>query len=467
MPAALIVDGDREGARRAAEVLAQAGFAVRQALLPADAMRMLEDEVADLLVVDVDFAAGAGLELIEECRSRWERLSCLATSARPTVAQAVEAMRLGADGYVAKPLQPGDLANVVAAGDSTPSRRRERPARADGGIIAASAVMAEVFSRLRKVAGVDSTVLLTGESGTGKEVCARFLHEQHPRRKNGPFVAVHCGAMPESLVESELFGHVKGAFTGAERDRVGKLEQASGGTLFLDEISTMKPEAQVRLLRVLQERRVTRIGAPDSRPIDVRVVVASNQNLKNLVSDGTFRLDLYYRISTFPVALPPLRDRVSDIPSLVELFSRRAAERLGLPAPKRFSADALVALASHPWPGNVRELENVVEYASIVSDQREVADRRDLPPEISGIEDGPTCPIQSQVVLTEAGMSFRSAVTNLERELILQSLRLAEGNKAKAAELLDLKRTTFLEKLRKLEEDGLLPPGDGADGFAA
>jgi DNA-binding NtrC family response regulator len=315
--------------------------------------------------------------------------------------------------------------------------------------------MAAVLQKLRRVAPLDTTVLLEGESGTGKELAARFLHEGHPRRRRGPLVSVHCGAIPESLLESELFGHVRGAFTGAERDRVGRFEEAQGGTLFLDEISTMTTEAQVRLLRVLQERRVTPIGGTESRSLDVRVVVATNQDLGTLVEAGRFRLDLLYRVNMFPVELPPLRDRRADIPPLVEHLSRVVADRLGLPEPRRFSADALRTLAAHDWPGNVRELENAVEYAAIQSEGREVVERSDLPPHIAGL-DAPMSPLLGSVVVTEEGVSFRTAVTNLERELILQSLRLAAGNKARAAELLDLKRTTFLEKLRRLEDEGLL-----------
>jgi transcriptional regulator with PAS, ATPase and Fis domain len=318
--------------------------------------------------------------------------------------------------------------------------------------------MTEVVGKLEKVAALDTTVLLLGESGTGKEVATRFLHEQHPGRKNGPLVCVHCGAIPDTLLESELFGHVRGAFTGADRDRAGKFEQAQGGTIFLDEISTMTPAAQVRLLRVLQDRRISRLGASDSKPLDVRVIVASNADLKELVEAGEFRLDLYYRISTFPVTIPPLRERPGDILPLVDHFSNKIAERIGLAVPKMLSPEALAAMSSYAWPGNVRELENAVEYGCILAGERDAVLREDLPEEIAALPGSP--PVATAgVLVTEEGVSFRTAVTRLERELILQSLRLAEGNKAKAAELLDLKRTTFLEKLRRLEQDGLLPSG--------
>ena len=322
-------------------------------------------------------------------------------------------------------------------------------------MIGESDAMRRVTARLRQVAPLDTTVLLTGESGTGKELAERLLHDDHPKRKNGPFVCLHAGAIPDTLLESELFGHVRGAFTGAERDHVGKLEQANGGTLFLDEISTMKPDAQIRLLRVLQERKVTRVGSQEARPVDVRVIVASNQPLKNLVDAGTFRLDLYYRVSTFPVTLPTLRERAGDILPLVEYFSQCTAARLQLAEPKHFSPESLQALSLYPWPGNVRQLENAVEYACIVSDERDTIRPEDLPEEIHSVLNAPPA-LPPGLVVTEQGLSFRTAVSNLERELILQSLRLADGNKARAAELLELKRTTFLEKLKRLEDEGMI-----------
>jgi len=325
----------------------------------------------------------------------------------------------------------------------------------EGEMVIGSGRMAALISRLGKVAGLDTTVLLSGESGTGKEIVARWLHANHPLRRTGPMVCVHCGAIPETLLESELFGHVRGAFSGAERDRVGVFEQADGGTLLLDEISTMTPQAQVRLLRALQERRVTRLGSTRSRPVDVRVVVASNRNLKQMVDEGTFRLDLYYRINGFPAELPPLRRRGDDIALLAELFGRRAMKRMGLDAPKRIRPEALNALNGYAWPGNVRELENAIEHAYILSDDRDEIELRDFPGDIAGAAAGDPH-TDGRVQLTEKGLSFRTAVTNLERDLILQSLRLSGGNKARAAALLDLKRTTFLEKLHRLEADGVL-----------
>ncbi len=455
MDLAVVVDPDPESAGHVAAVLAARGLSSRVASTPLAAKGLLADEPADLLLVELGRDTSAGLELIERTRRDHPGVLCFAVAERPTVETVVEAMARGADGFLARPVDGTALADAIARPARCRPSREAAVAPMDE-FVAGSGPMALALSRLSKVAPLDTTVLLTGESGTGKEVAAQFLHRSHPGRRNGPMVCVHCGAIPDSLLESELFGHVKGAFTGADRDRVGKFEQANGGTIFLDEISTMKPEGQLRLLRVLQERRVTRIGSSDSRPVDVRVVVASNQDLKAMVDAGTFRLDLYYRVSTFRVALPALRERKADLAPLLELFSKRCAKRFDAVPPKRFSTSAMRCLAAHDWPGNVRELESAVEYAYILSDGRELVLPGDLPPEIAGRESA-TDSLGSGIVVTEDGVSLRTAVSQLERELILQSLRLAGGNKARAAELLDLKRTTFLEKLSRLAEEGLLP----------
>ncbi len=459
MPTALVLDGDTRARRKTKDVLGELGYRVTTPDSLDAAWRECATRAPELVILDDgDRSDGDPLELIDRLRATGSSTACTVLTGNPTTAGSVEAHRRGADGYLAKPLTAHGLEQVLASPAPRPaSPEPVRPAAAPrhGDMVVGSGPMLQVVERLRKVASLDTTVLLMGESGTGKEVAARFLHDNHPTRKDGPLVCLHCGAIPHTLLESELFGHVKGAFTGAERDRVGKFEQANGGTLFLDEISTMSAEAQVRLLRVLQERRVTRIGSTEARPIDVRVVVASNQDLSALVERGIFRLDLLYRVNTFPVTIPPLRERPGDIAPLVDFLAERVARKLGLGEPREFTADALRALSAHDWPGNVRELENAVEHGVILSNGRETVQVEDLPPEIAGLAaDG--CP-PPNVLVTDEGLNFRSAVTSLERELILQSLRLAEGNKARAAELLELKRTTFLEKLRRLEQDGLVP----------
>ncbi|MBZ5637269.1 MAG: sigma-54 dependent transcriptional regulator [Acidobacteriia bacterium] len=459
MRKALIVQNVRAASPGAPDAVTTLGFLPHVVSSCEGARAALRSAPPDLVLLE----ASAGSEddlgaLIREVRAANPDASCVVLGPLSGGGACADASGPLADAVLGASLRADELEVVLARrarrrGDS----RRDPSDPVEAPFAALSVAMHRVVTALKSVGPRDTTVLLCGESGTGKEVAARFLHDSHPRRRGGPMISVHCGASPESLLESELYGHVKGAFTGADRDRVGKFEQAHGGTIFLDEISTMKPEGQLRLLRVLQERQVTRLGASEARPVDVRVVVASNQDLKALVAEGRFRLDLYYRVSTFPVVLPPLKDRKCDIPLLVDCFARRYAGRFGLASPKRFSTEALAALNAHDWPGNVRELESAVEYAHVLSDGCDLVLREDLPPEIAGAAVPPAGPAPG-IMLTEEGLSLRTAVSNLERELILQSLRLAGGNKARAAELLDLKRTTFLEKLNRLEEEDLLPP---------
>lgn len=450
-PALIVVDNGDDVAP-VERGIAAAGFEGRAVFSTSEASRVLAGDPPDLLVVRSSLLGEDGVEFAEAALRQVPGLRCLVVAPDPNVPEAVRSMRTGAEGYLPVDAPPEQFVEILCRRRSRVSQGGQPSDEPD--FVAGSASMQAVMSKLRRVAPLDTTVLLGGESGSGKEVAARYLHDHHPRRRGGPFVCLHCGAMPDGLLESELFGHVKGAFTGADRDRIGKFEQASGGTLFLDEIATMKPESQVRLLRVLQERRVTRVGSTESRPVDVRVIVASNQDLRRLVAEGAFRLDLFYRVSAFPVSLPPLRERVSDIPAMAELFARRTAARIGLDSSRRFAPATLKALAAHAWPGNVRELENAVEYATILAEDGTILPEH-LPEEISPLASDRTPPPAS-VIVTEDGISFRSAVTYLERDLILQSMRLADGNKARAAELLDLKRTTFLEKLRRLEDEGLI-----------
>jgi len=317
-----------------------------------------------------------------------------------------------------------------------------------------SPALAAVVDRILRVASSDATVLIAGESGVGKEIAARTLHQGHARRRLGPFVAVHCGAIPESLIESELFGHVRGAFTGADRDREGRFEQARGGTLFLDEVSTMGPEMQVKLLRALQERTVCRVGGSQTVEVNVRVVAASNQNLSELVRRGSFREDLYYRLNVVQIAIPPLRDRIEDVPVLARLFVERASARAES-CVKSIPSDVMKRLMEYSWPGNVRELENAMEASVILAGEDVEIRAADLPEAIRRREESEPSPL---VQLTRKGTCLRSLVSNIERDLVLQSLRLSRGNKAEAARLLGLKRTTFVEKMRRLD---LERPGAG------
>ena len=342
--------------------------------------------------------------------------------------------------FLPLPLAEGALAACMA-------RRAPLPA-ADPleEIVGSSDCMQTIRERIRLFAGVDSTVLIVGESGTGKELIARAIHAASSRARE-PFVAVNCGAIPSEIVESELFGHVKGSFTSADHDRVGHFELANGGTLFLDEIGTMRLDHQVRLLRVLQDHAVTPVGATAPLHVDVRVIAATNADLGTLIETGRFREDLFYRLNVLLISVPPLRERREDIPELAARFVSRYAHRRGLKT-KEISPPAMERLMIHPWRGSVRELENAIEHAMVLSHGRQVIEPRDLPHVIGERRSGVN---SSLLRLTPDGLDLNEAVSHIEREMILQSLAIARGNKSKAAELLRLKRTTFVEKMKRLD----------------
>ena len=319
------------------------------------------------------------------------------------------------------------------------------------GIIGSSSGIYRVLTIARKVAETDSTVLITGESGTGKELIARAIHRNSPRR-NAPLVVINCGAIPGELLESELFGHEKGAFTGAHRSRAGRFELADGGTIFLDEIGDMSPDLQVKLLRAIQEKCFDRVGSTRSIHVDIRIISATNKDLSQAVADGRFREDLYYRLNVIPITMPPLRERRSDIPLLADHFMEKLSRRTGMEK-KRFSAEALSTMEAYDWPGNVRELENLVERFSVLVDD-EVVESSDLPCHFMSDmpEDLPPAPLYFDA---RKGVDFHESVEQHQRQLILQALNESNWVKAKAAELLNMKRTTLVEKIKKMKlEDG-------------
>jgi len=324
-------------------------------------------------------------------------------------------------------------------------------------LVGSSAPMHAIYKRIRIVANKTSTVLIEGETGTGKELIAKAIHYNSPR-KDHPMVSVNCGAIPSNLLEDELFGHVKGAFTGAHQHRIGRFEQANHGTLFLDEVSSMPMDLQVKLLRVLQEREFQRVGSTANVKVDVRIVAATNGDLLAAVEKGEFRNDLYYRLNVIPITVPPLRERRDDIPLLTRHFIRKVCMEQKVPL-KKLSGEALQCLVNHNWPGNVRQLENILEMAVTLSDDRELLDINDFP---AICRPAKTVDPVSEIEFPDDGVNFNTVVSNLEKRLILQSLEVACGNKKKAATLLQLKRTTFVEKLRRMGFD----PEDGSDSLA-
>ncbi len=385
----LVVEDESDQRRLLAELLAAERFSVAEAASLAEARAELARAPVDLVLSDWKLPDGDGGALLAEVRAGHPESAFVMVTAYGTIARAVEAIRAGADDYLAKPFERPALLLAI---DRTLERRRlkrenrrlaaeigERDRLVD--LIGRSPAMRRLYDRVERLAPTNATILLTGESGTGKELAARALH-QLSRRRDRPFVAVNCAAIPEGLVESEFFGVERGAFTGADRARAGHFEAADGGTLFLDEIGELPLALQPKLLRALQEGRVSRVGASRESVIDVRVVAATNRDLAGEVAAGRFRQDLYYRLNVVPLALPPLRERREDLPLLVEHFTARAARRHGLAAP-RFPAAVLRRFLEYAWPGNVRELSNVVERLVLLADDGRVAES-DLPPELRG-----------------------------------------------------------------------------------
>ncbi|MCP4114783.1 MAG: sigma-54-dependent Fis family transcriptional regulator [Desulfobacteraceae bacterium] len=321
-------------------------------------------------------------------------------------------------------------------------------------IAGASKAIKDLLKVVKKVSVSDSSVLITGESGTGKELIARAIH-RNSFRNDGPIVIINCGAIPGELLESELFGHEKGAFTGAHRSRVGRFELADKGTIFLDEIGDMSPDLQVKLLRALQERRIERVGGAESIDVDIRVISATNKDLVASMADGQFREDLFYRLNVIPIHIPPLRERISDIPLLLNHFQKRLQERNPGYRPITFSDEVLAAMAAYHWPGNIRELENLMERISVLA-EGDVVELSDLPDHVK--KTSSTGVASSMTAVLEKGVGFNVAVDQFQRSLIVQALDQTDWVKARAAELLKMNRTTLVEKIKKL---GIEPEPEG------
>jgi DNA-binding NtrC family response regulator len=373
MSATVLIVDDEENIRRVLSIaLQKEGYHTITASGGHQALKLLDEARCDVMVSDVVMPDMNGLELLRRAREKYPELLVVMMTAYGTIPAAVEAMRLGAIDFLTKPLEMEVLRKVIRnalrdreRGPPTSTGRKRSHARKATTFIGNSPAIQQVLAIVERVADARTTVLITGESGTGKELIARMLHEKSGRAA-GPFVAVSCAAIPETLLEVELFGAVKGAYTGADTDRVGKFEAASGGTLFLDEIGDIPPLIQVKLLRVLQEREIERLGSNKPIPVDVRLVAATNRDLEQAVQSGSFRADLFYRLQVVHIHLPPLRERPEDIPLLVEHFVQKYAEENNR-ALQAASAEALAILQAYSWPGNVRELENTIESAVVLA----------------------------------------------------------------------------------------------------
>lgn len=386
-PTLLIVD-DEQNIRRVMEAAFQKdSYRVLTAAHGHQALKTLEEEAVDLMISDVVMPDMNGLDLLKKAKALKPDLQIIMMTAYGTIPSAVDAIRTGAMDFLTKPVDLEVLKKLVRNGlkdrekSSKPTAVPKRKGKTNPTFVGESPAMKQILEMVERVADARTTVLITGESGTGKEVIARMLHDRSSRAA-GPFVAVSCAAIPESLLESELFGVIKGAFTGADSDRAGKFELADGGTLFLDEIGDIPPLVQVKLLRVLQEREIERLGGNKPIPIDVRLVTATNRNLEEAVQQGTFRGDLFFRLQVVQIELPPLRERQEDIPALANHFLKRFSEENGR-AFKTISPQALKALEAYPWPGNVRELENLMERGVVLAPaDAEILMPDHLPPQL-------------------------------------------------------------------------------------
>jgi DNA-binding NtrC family response regulator len=423
------------------------------------AVELLRDEPFEVVVTDVTLPGMSGLELLRHCRRLRPEVLPIVMTAYGTVDIAVEAMKRGATDFITKPFELDGLLGTirVAAGRAA----RTRSAMHGGGhgtgpgeMIAASPLMQKLLEQVRAIAPFQTTVLVTGETGAGKEVIARAIHNLSPRGGK-PLVALNCAAVPEQLLEDELFGHVKGAFTGAQTARDGRFEQADGGTLFLDEIGDMSLPLQAKLLRVLQEREFERLGSSRTVKVDVRVVAATSADLRRRIDEGTFRPDLYYRLNVVHLRLPPLRERHEDVRPLAEHLLTKFCAGVGLPS-KTISEEAWGALAAYSWPGNVRQLQNAVERAAVLTGAAAQIRLQDLPEEVreaaaaGAVTTTKTASGQRPTDIPDGGIDFDAVVSKVERDLLIQSLEKVGGNKMRAAQLLGMKRTTFVEKLKRL-----------------
>ncbi len=464
-----------------AERLGERGFTVVQAASGEDALARLSEFAFDLVLTDLRLGGGVdGNRVLEEARALYPEIIGVIVTGFGTVKDAVEAIKRGATDFIQKPFQFDELTHVI---DAALEQRRLRSENAYlrkalerrysfSGIVGKSQVMRDLFEVLETIASTASTVLITGETGTGKELVARAVHQNSPRRAQR-FVAINCGAIPETLLEAELFGHIRGAFTGAVATRAGRFEEANRGTLFLDEVGTMSAALQMKLLRVIQNREVQRLGDTGSIRVDVRIIAATNTDLARAVAEGAFREDLFYRLNVIPVHLPALRERKDDVPLLAQHLLERFAAQLvelgggangrrdaglagqgasagagssGQPA-LTVSQDALRHLMSYNWPGNVRELENVLERAVALSGGRRQIDVRDLPAAIqaAGASIAPV-----DMPIPEEGFDLPGYIDRLERDVIARALEKTGGNRGAAAKLLNLKRTTLVEKLKRM-----------------
>jgi two-component system, NtrC family, response regulator PilR len=446
----LIVDDEQSYRQLLTLVFDGENHSIRTAMNGREAMELLREEAADVIITDVKMPDMNGIELLRAARELLPDVGIVLMTAFATVETAREAFKLGADDFVQKPFDVEELKIIVKKSldrqvlitENRAFKRAQRERGSISNIIGHSDKMQGVYQMIETVAEVQSTILVTGESGTGKELVARAIHDLSPRAEK-PFISINCGAFTETLLESELFGYVKGSFTGANTNRKGLFEAAHNGTIFLDEIGEMSPAMQVKLLRVLQERKVRPVGAHDEILVDARVVAATNRNLKAMSDEGTFREDLFYRISVIPISLPPLRERKEDIPSLVSHFIKKFCDQTGREV--TISDKAIQFLENYAWHGNVRELEHTIERA-VALERTDQIQPEGLPEHITNYNPDR---IKAEFDLPDEGINLTSHLDNLEKTYVVEALKKTGGNQTKASDLLKVSVRSFRHLLDK------------------
>ncbi len=439
----LLVEDEPAQRQLVQEILQDAGYQVASCASVLAAKNLLEQEQFDVVFSDWKLEQSSGLDLLQFVRQHYIDLGFVIATAYGTIAHAVEAMQAGADDYLSKPFQRQELLLTIqkaltahqlkSHNNALQSQLSQQNRLVE--LVGNAPSMQRVYQRIERVSATDATILITGESGTGKELAARALHRLSQRHQND-FIAVNCGAIPESLAEAELFGAEKGAFTGANQTKIGKLEAASGGTLFLDEIGELPLTLQPQLLRFLQEGTITRVGSHKEIKLDVRVIAATHRNLPEQIADNQFREDLYYRLNVVPIEMPPLRARTEDLPQLIEHFLQRFGQRYGGEAPT-LSKKALAQLLNYSWPGNVRELSNLIERFTLLGDELELLSQLGQQQVIS----------TDNFTLPEDGIQWEA----FEKGILQQALDRCQGNRTKAAQLLGLNYKAFLYRLEKYQ----------------
>ena len=451
MARVLVIDDDPVILEVIADILKANGYETLTAPDGESGIKELESNSYDLVLTDLIMTEVGGMEVLDHLLANSPETICIILTGYGTIESSVKAIKKGAFDYITKPVTAPRLLVVVEKALKLRSLEKEnirlkkelrRKYRYDN-LIGTSEPIKKIYDLIEKVADTDGTVLISGSTGTGKELIARAIH-YNSSRNDKPLVVINCGAIPEELLESELFGHEKGAFTGAHKVRIGRFEMANGGTIFLDEIGEMSPALQVKLLRVLQEMKFERVGGTKTIHVDIRIIAATNRNLTVAINKGTFREDLYYRLNVIPIKAPSLKQRKSDIKLLVDFFLKKF-QRGKKQRIKGFSPAAMDAMLMYDWPGNVRELENLVKRVIILCDNQ-----------VAGFDDLPEHLQQNSVLiqpveedLLEKGGTLSMAVKNFEKRLILEALEKSDGVKAKAAKLLNIKRTTLVEKIKK------------------